>query len=152
MMVATLFMFLSSWTVRAQLDLNRLRQQANSILGAQQVDQLVSGFQQVASNASLSFLYTTYDASVRVPNQYIIKFREDPVAKSVVKGVWDVLKSMNMTILHKFETLFHGCSVRLPGALPIELLKKLPWIESIEQGNIIFISSLVNIFHFVLYP
>ena len=70
----------------------------------------------------------------RVENRYIVKLN-DSVSTQAMETVNKVLGLIQGKVIYKYQTAFRGFAFSFPGQLPLETLRKLPWIEYIEEDQ-----------------
>lgn len=80
------------------------------------------------------FPIETVDNSSRIQNRYILKLKND-VPDEWIQKVDDVLNLVNASITRHYGSFMKGCSLEFPGELPLDILRRIPWIEYIEEDQ-----------------
>lgn len=102
---------------------------ATQLLGDNQLDTT-----QLKSAADDVFNYIKFGNNSRIPRQYIVKFR-DSVPDTVIAEMAAILGRFNGTALGSIYNAFRGFAIKFNGQLPLETLKRIPWIETIEEDQ-----------------
>ena len=82
------------------------------------------------TNGSLE--YVEVSDAIRVPNRYIIRLHDDSMV-DIVEKFSSMLNKMGASIQHRFERSFQGFTIEIKQDLPLDLLRRIPWIKSIEE-------------------
>ncbi|KAI3641905.1 hypothetical protein MIR68_000015 [Amoeboaphelidium protococcarum] len=110
-------------TAALSLDLRQYELALQSLLSAANV----------SSNASLNaFNYHSMNNASKVQNSYIIKLK-DSVDASIVDKVAGLLQLMGLNIVQRLTYVFNGYLVKVSVQLPLDQLRRIPYIEYIEE-------------------
>lgn len=81
-----------------------------------------------------TLIYRQATNVTRVPHSYMVILKKS-VDSTIAIGVWTILEMLGVKIVQRYEKVFRGCSMRLNSTLPLELIRKIPWIDSIEEDH-----------------
>lgn len=113
------------------IDLNGFNERLSRLL-LEQNNLPLTTLLETAGNVTSRLVYNQVHTSVRAQHRYVLRLRSD-VSRAVAKGVGELIQMVGGKILQEFEMVFNGFTFSLPAELPIELLRRIPWIELIEE-------------------
>ncbi|KAI3643812.1 hypothetical protein MP228_009976 [Amoeboaphelidium protococcarum] len=107
---------------------------------------IVSTFQRLISNGTLSrevlnIPLILASNSSRIDNQYIIKLK-DSTPKSAIDVINQIMLLLDGSVVHRYTKTLNGFSVQFPAEIPIDIIRRIPYIEYIEQD---FTHSLTQV-------
>lgn len=82
-----------------------------------------------------NFLVHWSNHSSAIANRYTIKLKPE-VSEDTVAGIRDMLQQLDMgEVIHSYENVMRGFTIELREGiqLPVDMLRRIPWIEMIEQ-------------------
>lgn len=95
----------------------------------------------ITESENATFSYHGVDQSIRVPNTYILRLRED-LDHDQVHQAWSMLEQLDIKIGDKYSAVFHGCTFTVDTIFPLDSLRNITWIESIEEDRYVHSSQV----------